>query len=458
MSRQLPHVLVTARMSQLTFACKLLAVAALLSACAADSQKRRTIEDTDYRVDYWEMNKENCEDVLRDPYAFDLPRVLQCTQLWETYREVSALSVDVRSMYAVGFSRLFHESKGYAQIVAKAALNRVCVPAHPLSLSGKVTEKVPQLLDCGDGSPFVSRGQQPVSPEQQIKTAINKRIAPDVEEAVKLSKRRGLLDVKSAKSVGKGQLQKATLLYGECMLQYQASAYAVAIRKCEAALQIHPYYIEAKYLLAHIYTAIGENEVAITHLTELYMWSSPQVTHQLLIAKVDPGLKNLRDDLRFKVMTNYRRTTLLNGSGDADKPEIERLLIELTAKGYDLGEAPSIRIGNDKNIRLYPTIYYRPIFQEEAKRLKVIVGSEQTRLAAITWESRDDLIIAWGSTAGAAMFAANSQAAPIPQGTPAKELEEVSEDPLGDALGKAEELKGKAADTKAAGEGLAAPP
>jgi hypothetical protein len=188
------------------------------------------------------------------------------------------------------------------------------------------------------------------------------------------------------------------------------------------------------------------------------MWSSPQVTHQLLIAKVDPGLKNLRDDLRFKVMTNYRRTTLLNGSGDADKAEIERLLIELTAKGYDLGEAPSIRIGNDKNIRLYPTIYYRPIFQEEAKRLKVIVGSEQTRLAAITWESRDDLIIAWGSTAGAAMFAADSQAAPIPQGTPAKELEEVSEDPLGDALGKAEELKGKAADTKAAGEGLAAPP
>lgn len=453
MSRQPPTALAVTAL-----AFTLLAVAASLTACAADSQKRRTIEDTDYRVDYWEMNKENCEDVLRDPYAFDLPRVLQCTQLWETYREVSGLSTDVRSMYAVGFSRLYHESKGYAQIVAKAALNRVCVPAHPLAMNGKVLEKVPQILDCGDGSPFVNRGQQPVSPEQKVKTAINNKIAPEVEAAVKLSKRKGLLDIKSAKSVSKGQQQRASLLYGECKIQYGGGAYAVAIRKCEEALKVNPYYIDAKYLLAHLYTAIGENETALTHLSELYMWSSPQVTHQLKVARHDPGLKNLRDDLRFKVMTGYRRTTVVNGAGDADLANIERIVLELVAKEYDLGEPPTLRVGNDKHIRLYPTIYYRPIFQEEAKLLKVIVGSEQTRMATITWESRDDFVIAWGSQAGAGLFANNAQAAPIPQGTPAKTLEEVSENPLGDALGKAQELKDQAAETKAAGEGLAAPP
>jgi tetratricopeptide (TPR) repeat protein len=453
MTRQ-PHQ----ALAVITFAAAAALLSTSLSACAADSHKRRTIDDSDYRVDYWEMNKENCEDVLRDPYAFDLPRVLQCTQLWETYREVSELSTDVRSMYAVGFSRLFHESKGYAQIIAKAALNRVCVPPHPLGMNGKVVEKVPQILDCGDGSPFVNRGQQPVSPEQKVKTAIQNRVPPEVEAAVKLSKRRGLLDIKSAKSISKAQQQRAALLYGECKLQYGGGAYAMAIRKCEEALQVHPYYIDAKYLLAHVYTALGENEIAITHLSELYMWSSPQVTHQLLVAKHDLGLRNLRDDLRFKVITNYRRTTVLNGSGDADLPHIERIVLELIAKEYDLGEPPALRVGNDKHIRLYPTLYYRPLFQEEAKLLKVIIGSEMTRLAPITWESREDFIIAWGSKSGETVFANNTQAAPIPQGTPAKELEEQSDDPLGDALGKAQDLKDKAAETKDAGTGLATPP
>lgn len=439
-------------------------LALLLAACATGpsrqtNEKREPgedtrLEDSGYRVDYWEMNKENCEDVLRDPYAFDLPRVFQCVQLWESYREVTALSTDVRSMYAVGFSRVFHESKGYSQIVAKAALNRVCVPLHPLGLNGKVEEKVPQILDCGDGSPFVNRGQQPVSPEQKVKSEIQNKISPEVEAAVKLSKRRALLDVKSPKSLGKATANRAQLAYGKCNQAYSGGYFAHAINFCNDALKIYPNYVAAKYTLAQIYAALGENEVALTHLTELYMWNSAEVTDTLRKARHDGSVKNLRDDLRFKVMTGYRRTTALNGAGEAALPDFEKVVLELFAKEYDLEG----RIGNDKNIRLYPIIYYRPLFKLEAQQLRVILSNEQTRLAPITWETRDDFIIVWGSDAGAALFAADSQAAPIPQGTPAKTLEEISEDPLGDALGKAEELKGKAEETKAAGEGLAEPP
>ena len=98
---------------------------------ASEREQRQQLHTTDYRTEHWELYKENCEDVLRDPYAFDLARVLQCTKLWETYREVSDLSTDLRSMYAIGFSRLYHESNGPAQTIAKAAL--MTEPRHPLT-------------------------------------------------------------------------------------------------------------------------------------------------------------------------------------------------------------------------------------------------------------------------------------------------------------------------------------
>ena len=443
------------RLSKTLCGLVLLGLASTPAACqtggkTSEREQRQQLETSGYRTEHWEQYKENCEDVLRDPYAFDLARVLQCTKVWETYREVTDLSTDLRSMYATGFSRLYHEARGPARAIAKAALNRVCIPPHRLGDDGKVIEEPPKQLDCGDGNPFVET-QQANSLEAKIKQRKAKNVPADVEQAIKLSKRKGLIDPKKISARSEAKLNR-TFFEGQQL--YTAGRYADAIPKFQKVLKRYAFHIPAKYYLARAYAQLNAPERAVQTLAEMYTWNSPKVEQILFLnAKTDPDLEGLRTDLRFKVMTGYRRTMVLNGAGaenEAVMADFTKLVFELQEKGLDFEG----RIGADKQIRLFPIVYYRPIFKREAETLRTLIGSDQTRLSTITWDTREDFVIIWGAPEASALFAGDAQAAPVVQG----ERPEPEEGEGGNPLDKAAELKEAAAEQKEGAEGLTEAP
>jgi len=367
--------------------------------------------------------------------------------------ELLGLARAVPSMCSVGVRRDLLDSQGLAKTIALAALQLACNPPQPIGINGQVNGIVPSELDCGGGTPFNSM-VEPRSPEQQVLQQRRELItnSPEVKAATRLLKRRGIID---PPSISRPRRVESARLFQEGLGHYGGQAYAVSAKKFKQSLKQNPFFVPSKYFLAKSYALLGEREAALQTLAEMYSWNDTFVSQQLVAARDDNDLKTLRDDVRFKVMTGYRRITLLNGAGDAGAPAVKRIALEFIDKNYQY--PTQLRIGADKTLRLYPVIYYRPIFRAQAEEFLVILDNENTRLAEITWDTRDDFIITYGESSVAETFAASEDAEPIKQGTPAKELA-ADEDALGDAIGAVQDAKGKAEELKGTGEELATPP
>jgi len=125
-------------------------LASLFALATLGCEPEKEVETGPEEVNYWEQRKGNCEQVLTSPYAFKKEDVTRCMKVWETYRNVGDMSVDLRSMYAVAFSYAWYNSEDeYTRAIADAALARLCIPRHPMGNDGRIDEQVPTSLQCG---------------------------------------------------------------------------------------------------------------------------------------------------------------------------------------------------------------------------------------------------------------------------------------------------------------------
>lgn len=409
--------------------------AALLVASCQTQPEQKTVADKNYEVNYWEMHKGTCEAVLSNPCGIAKDELLRCTQLWEMYRETNELGLELRSLYAKGFSQLYHTTEGYDQYVALAALSRVGIRPHPMGANSCVEEQVPTDLNFS-ADPF---GTSVDVMGQAGGEADPNALSPELQLIIES---RGTVKTKPSKSKKKSKIAKKANSKG--LKEHKKKKYGAAIKKYEEALDAVPHYVYAKYNMACAYSLLGDAEASLMHLEEMYTWDDPLVDQQLKKARIDPDFIPVRDDIRFKVMTGYIRLILMNGAGEAGLPTIERLKGELVSRNFTI-----TREGDDKNPRLKPIIFYKAMYAEQAEEIKAIVGSRDTQMKKITWDTLDDLIVVWGEAAAADLFSGDAGGAPIVQGERAE-----GDGGSGNPLDAAEELKGAAGDTADQATGL----
>ena len=375
-------------------------VALMALACVPVDEQ---VETGPPEINYWEQRKGNCEAILTSPQAYQIPEVTDCMKIWETYRPVGDLSVDMRSMYAVGFSLAWYKAKDdYDRLVAEAALGRLCVPRHPMGEDGKIKEEVPQVLNCSVGS-TAERAPQEGEAKAGTVTAPVDTVADT----------RGTVRVEAA---NEKRYKKAQSANKKGLKSASNKAYGKAVDSYEEALQIYPFYVTAKYNLVCALAAMGDDEGALQNLEELYTWDDSEVSAKLIKARSDEDLVALRDNQKFKQLTGYFRLTIANGAGDFGLEHIQRISTELTNRRYAIHS-----MQNDKKPRMHPYIFYKPGFESYAAEFKTILGAPKIELVKIDWDTLDDMIIMWGQQEASQLYGTDGQAAPLVQGTRAEE-------------------------------------
>lgn len=389
-------------------------------------------------VNYWEQRKGQCEQILSTPNAYGLDDISRCMKLWETYRSVGDLSVDLRSMYAVGFSMVWYQARDeYERAVADAALARLCIPRHPMGADGKIAEQVPEMLQCGAAA--VASVDKARAGQNGDATAA---AAADTSAADELAALRGSMSVSDVSAARK---KKAQGLNRKGLKAHNAKKFGQAIDFYEQALEVYPHYVTAKYNYICALALLGDPEGALTHLEDMYAWNDPEVNQRLLKARTDEDLLGLRNNLRFKQLTGYFRLVIANGAGEFGLENVQRVVNEIEARRYAIASTV-----NDKNPRMNPVIFYRPGFKQYADEFKLILNARKVDMAPIDWQTLDDMIIIWGQQEALNLAAGDVQAAPLVQGTRAKD----KSDGLGDLAGAIEDTKGAAEDLKGTGEGV----
>jgi tetratricopeptide (TPR) repeat protein len=347
-------------------------------------------------VDYWEMRKGNCEQVLGAPQAYGHEELVQCMKVWETYRSVHDLSLSVRSMYAVAFSKVWYDTEDlYTKAIADVALGRLCVKRHPL-VNGQVKEELPSELACGT-TQHITENKDPSVTD----TLVAAQESP-------ITSKRGTVPVDK---VSDKRAKKAATSNKNGVRSAGKKAYGKAVESYEAALETYPHYVTAKYNLVCVLALMGDTTEAMRHLEELYTWDDSEVEARLIKARTDEDLVLLRDIPEFKQMTGYFRLVLANGAGEIGVEPLTRIKTELEARRFVISD-----VRNLKQPLLTPTIWYRDGFEDYVSTFKTIIGTQKVKTFKIDWDTLEDVIVAWGQPE-AASLAGTGQAAPVVQGT-----------------------------------------
>lgn len=417
----------------------LLAVASSSAALTSGCEPRQEqVATGPADINYWEQRKGQCDQILTTPNAFQLDDVSRCMKLWETYRTVGDLSVDLRSMYAVAFSLVWYQARDpFERAVADAALNRLCIPRHPMGNDGKIAEKVPDVLQCG--ATAVSKVDQAAAAKSAENTAEASKARSVADELAAL---RGSVQTRD---VNDARRKKAQDLNRKALAAHNKKKYGEAIDLYEQSLASWPHYVTAKYNYICALALLGDTEGALQNLEDLYSWDDPEVNQRMIKARTDEDLFVLRDNLRFKQLTGYFRLVIANGAGQYGLEHVQRVVNEIEGRRYAIASTV-----NDKKPRMNPVIFYRPGFEQYADEFKLILNARKVDMAPIDWQTLDDMIIIWGQQEALNLAAGDVQMAPVVQGTRAQE----KKGGLDDLTGAVKDAQGAVEDVKGTGEGL----
>ena len=302
-------------------------------------------------IDYWNNHKGNCDQVLKTPHGYTLSEVANCTKLWETYRYVNELDIGTRSKYAVAFSMVSHKSNDvYEQMVANAALARVCIPRHPMGSNGQIREDIPDMLECPKLSEIIttggssSGGGQPVARTTSLATM--KRSMP-------------------VKEVSAASEKASNNAYKKAAEQRKKEAMGRAISYYRDALESNPFNVSAKYDLATLLALEGDEEGALAQLTDLYKPDDEEAQMKLSKASFDDDFASIRDNMTFKQLTGYVCISIFNGTGNLGLNDVESIRKKLEKKKIPIAETKM----ND-TIELAPKIIYREGYEDYAENIK----------------------------------------------------------------------------------------
>ena len=333
----------------------------LLTACASTPETPAQ----NPKRNHWESKKGDCENVLSVPYGYDLSKVTYCTRVWEMHRYVDDLPLKVRSMYAVAFSRVSYDAADpYDRAIADAALMRLCIPRHPRNPDGTIREEIPDKLDC-DGN-FSDLKIAVDDPYMRMKGTVPVEEIPAADAA------------------------NAESLYKKAVAERKKNA-RKAINLYREALRANPYHVNARYDLAAVLVAEGNTNGALRELEELYKLRDPEAEMNISKARTDESFANIRDELRFKLMTGYVRINLVNCARDLGIQHVASIKSKLESK-----HLPVTTVSKSETIEGKPKILYREGFDAYAEQVRDAMGISKISVLVNKDPGEDDILILWG--------------------------------------------------------------
>ena len=356
----------------------------------------------------WNRNKGDCEYVLKAPDRYPLGSVLECTQLWEQYRDVTGMSPDEKSLFARGFSWLFIYGDQQQKGVAQGALARIGKPK-PLVFDTQRGWVDPNLEVLTDPLNDATVGNTPGSNQ-------GAELRPLPRREVKAPSKRDAKKAKKANSKG--------------FKAYKKRNYSEAVDHFQEALRYDPFYVKAKYNLACNLALIGDNDGSLQALLELQSWDDGAARGSFDRARADRDFERLHADQRFRRLVGLVRIQLLNGAGDPGLFHVGRIRKDLLARNYYIAQ-----YGYDRYTRKRPLVYYREGYEPQARLAKDIVANPRTAVIKINWNSSFDVIIVWGDPDVASREGVSG---PVVQGQPVKK----GDNAAGEFLGKINDAKG----------------
>lgn len=341
-----------------------------------------------------------CDSVLQEPEYYFLSDVRRCAQRWESYMDVGSVSAEDAALYARGFSRLYHQGSASDRAMADTALNRLGQSPLPAS-------SVP-------GSNLLEDFLAQDRPTLRVEEGNNRRARSHNEDG---------------------------------MDEYEDGDYRGAVEEFLDALDDDPFYALAKYNLVCQYALLGETEEAIFHLDELSRWDDYSVVSERMErAHSDSDLNSLRDDPRFRYITGYLETEVLNGAGDAGVEQATQIRDTLASIPIHIAG-----FGHDATIRSRPMIWYRTGFEDWADEAEQAMGVGDVTRMMISWDTDADLVVVWGDPESLADIPVERPVVQgvlrgtIESGDPEEALDDTGEG-LEDAAGAAEDPEGAAGD------------
>ena len=376
----------------------MMGLAFIVSFCACETTETAQKGST---VNYWDKKKGDCDSVLSMPHAYTLQQITYCTKLWEMYRYVEDIPLKDRSMYAVAFSQVSHQSNdAYDRSIADAALARICIPRHPMGSDGMIHEQIPDQLSC------------------------NKITSVNVGGRV-IASSNPFLRIKGTVTVQEptaAQTKEATAAYKKAMKTRKTNP-SKAIPQYQEALRADPYYVAAKYDLACAQAVTGDERGALKTLEELYSWDDSEAEARLEKARTDEDFESIRANPNFKLLTGYVSIALINGAGSMGEPQVAAIKKKLESNNYTIET-----VGKSNRVESTPQIWYREGFEDYAQKISRILNQKNMSVKMMTKPTSDnDVLVVWGqpSAIGA------GQSAPVVQGTRAQGSDNKLEDALG---------------------------
>ncbi|MCA9561846.1 MAG: LytR C-terminal domain-containing protein [Myxococcales bacterium] len=298
----------------------------------------------------WDANKGDCDHILQDNTG-ELAQIRRCIQIWESYRAVSAVESAERDAVAVTMSRLYHQGTESDQRLVQSALAR---------LGARLQ------MNTQDSTASNSGGDQP---------RVQRRNREPIHVGESSSRARRRADSKNEDGLD----------------EYRDGDYAAAVRDFESALESDPWHVFAKYNLACNLALLGRHEEALQHLDELSRWDISASSERMARARVDEDFESLRDNQEFKLITGYAVAQILNGAGAPGLNTVTALRESMEGDGFQIDS-----FGYDRHTRMRSAIYYQPGLQERAEDVQAMIGSPETVLRPIDWDTEYDIIVTYG--------------------------------------------------------------
>lgn len=391
------------------------------ASCASDESSTSTKVASNDSA--WNSKKGNCENILRNKNS-NLNAVISCTKTWETYRDVTNITLSERSMYAVAFSRVSYLAPNdYDRAVADAALARICIPRHPINDNDEIIESQPESLDCNAQVSDISISGRGLGSNRLID----------------LRRQTSIIEPSNADAVNSEKLRKEGDKYKK------KGNYTNAISSYRKALQANPYNVRAKYNLAATYSLDMNEKSSLMELQDLYSWDDDDAEDSVSSAATDDDFYNVRDNPNFKLMTGYMRIVIMNGAKDFGKPKVAEWKEKLTKNNIAVSAMSS-----STNAIIAPQIWYREGFDAYALRIRNVLGLPKNTPVQVNRDKKSDadILVVWGQPEAATV--AKGQTAPVVQGKRAVG----SGNKLDELTNSVEETKTSISNAKDTGESL----
>ena len=300
----------------------------------------------------WERQKGQCDAIFQGYREADLVVLKQCTIIFETTRDVSALKPDEKAMLAGAFNRLFLEGDEETRFLAARALARIGY------------------------EPSVKDIKELEKKDKERQTKKREKYRPHTAPPEK--------QAQAKKIYAKGQ---TAMKKKDCK---------DALALFQSALELDGKLIPALYDTAVCYAQLGDADNAIEYLMRIQDIGDKEAGKKLREARKDKSFSGIREKDGFKRVTGFARIKVVNGMPERDL-EVGQdncyILVETLSKpelGYEVVDG-----GRDKHVRDRPHIWFKEHSKLQAYVIRKFLGHPRTRLVPIDWDTEWDIIVSW---------------------------------------------------------------